>query len=346
MDDLLEFILSTFTEFLKEQGKLLEIKDKGVSFDSPRITDTSFIDTNISAIITKTMTMCHDAHFAMGHIKGNMQFCDSCHNDKDFGFFIKYACFLMYLFNKIRTFRKYIKLTLINFPGKKYVPSNAILTPLQVNSGVTILHSPGYVEVIVFRKEEMLKVLTHELIHAFELDASYIGPQEEKDLTHKFCLLRTIRMNESYTDAFACLLNVVMYTILEDTTGKNIRKRFARNLKKELDFIHGQAYKLLHVVKYDAHCSHTNRETTSAISYYVLKSVLLSVPEMFVRFLQGHHYVLSSVEDFKTFLTERLRDTNLALNGLNQYNKVNKHISTMRMSMLDIMNLRSHFKSI
>ena len=54
---------------------------------------------------------------------------------------------------------------------KKKLPKNKtdIISALNVNSGVTIYYN-NFREIVIYREEELIKVLFHELIHYYDFD--------------------------------------------------------------------------------------------------------------------------------------------------------------------------------
>ena len=82
---------------------------------------------------------------------------------------------MRYLFNN----NKKLELWIIPTKYKKEIPKNKIITPDVINSGSCYIFSENENGIIMlWRKEELLKVLLHELCHSFKLDRKYIGQEE------------------------------------------------------------------------------------------------------------------------------------------------------------------------
>jgi hypothetical protein len=351
MNHLCNFILSTFAEFLAKKKTIMQKHDEKSGTQVPPIDSGPFLDPLICDEIKQTMNRFYSCGFYMGDIKGVFWFFDKDIEQKHVQFVFNYMIFLMFLFNKIKPLKKSVEIVLVDYERKKEKPStNEPFTRKHVNSGVTIEYDSNFSKIIVYRKEEMIKVLTHELIHCFNLDAN-IQPWEEESLTKRFCLSNTIKVNEAFTDAFACIINTIMYTILEDPykiDDGSFNKRLKKNIEKESQFVQCQANKVLGYVKYDTKCTHANHEGTSAISYYVIKSLLVSKSDEFLGFLRKQQYMLTDIQGFIQFIIKKL-DALDALGystSLPSCNKNKKYISTMRMTMLDIMDFYGHMKSI
>lgn len=225
----------------------------------------------------------------------------SSHHER---FLLFYTCFLVYLFKtKLGKHLSKLMVQLIWYHGKKTLPEpNEKLSSFHINSGVTITQSIGAVaEILVYREEEMIKVLTHEMIHAFGLDAKNIPEEKERYINEHFKLnCKSANINESFTDSLACLINTVIYTYLQRP--KDFDKQYAINIKKESKHILNQAMKVLVHNKYfiqksqlqqppQAHLSHASHvcESTHVTSYYVLKAVVYSDLSRFIQLLSINH---------------------------------------------------------
>lgn len=85
--------------------------------------------------------------------------------------------------NFMRLYAKNIKpleIWIYPSPYKKIIPRNNIITTDDINSGstVTYTNSSDNGVICLWRKEELLKVLVHEIIHSFRLDKDHPFPNE------------------------------------------------------------------------------------------------------------------------------------------------------------------------
>lgn len=102
--------------------------------------------------------------------------------------------------HKILTFIKYMRyyfhnkkpLTLWIYPSEytKKVPFDNIITCDDINSGstTTYIHNNTNGIICIWRKEELYKVLVHELIHAFRIDEKFPKPIEAYTEYHALIL--------------------------------------------------------------------------------------------------------------------------------------------------------------
>ena len=116
---------------------------------------------------------------------------------------------LKILFN--RDFDKNIqKVTFFETDQKKVFPKkkNNILSPNEINSGLTFLDFHKNGDIILYRKQEILKVLIHELIHSNLIDQKIIFSKNMKDFSNLFCVNYEILLNEAFTESFATIINI------------------------------------------------------------------------------------------------------------------------------------------
>ena len=182
--------------------------------------------------------------------------------------------------------------------NENYGESN-FLAPDNINSGSTIKgHS-----IMLWRKEEIYKVLIHELIHFYGIDF-YVYDKNystvEKYLDNNFCIHGFDRPNESYTETLAILFHTMF---VSKYVGENLDillwKEFVHSLiqvGKILDF-----YKLKSITdvqKLDSQCKSTLHQKTSVFSYYIIKSSFLLNLQNFLIFVSDKIPIKNHTDDF------------------------------------------------
>ena len=245
---------------------------------------------------------------------------------------------MIYLFNnKIGRKIKHLDLKLICYSGKKALPAagEKDLTAFEINGGVS-MSTDHETSILVYRKEEIVKVLTHEMIHGFGLDHKYI-PEHLEDFANKYfkVVCRSVTINESFTDALACLINAVIYTHLSRPS--NFERAFRENIKIETAHIVAQAKKVLlyngYYVKNGVLENDKNVcEQTHVTSYYVLKAVVYYDLDMFLAMLKKSWMCIdldAYLQILKTKMHTFVKDLDLDANRENSKN--------LKMSSLDIL---------
>lgn len=177
---------------------------------------------------------------------------------------IKYICDL-YIQSKYKNSQteRLEQINIYLFPiykKNKSLPNTNTFKPLSVqhvNSGYCILQG-NHRNVYVFRQEEYMKVLIHELIHAFDLDSRFYNltyPEIRSTLK--------INVNEAYTE----LLALIVYS-----------KLFNIDIYQQLQFSIFQTAKILNYYGLNSLTDlydQTFYQKSHILSYYVLKTSAL-----------------------------------------------------------------------
>lgn len=333
MKNLIEFaehIKNIFisTDFLENPDDNWLIKQESITLESG-----TFLSEQICNDITRLYNMKHEKTLTYKGIEISYSFYDKRLNKKYAKFFVGYLCFLINLLDSYGSLTKKLKLILINYDGKKYIPDDDIFKSIHVNSGLTYCYSDEYAEIIIYRKEEMAKVLIHEMIHFYNIDSKYVYGEEK--LNNFFCLNgKNVNVNEAFTETFACLINIVIYTILQK------KQTLLTNLVTEQKHSRSQAYKVLKIAKFNTNCINKNKESTHAISYYVIKSILIDNVEDFLYYLKKNNFRLKDKNNFIAYVSDKLKGIDYTTFGKIEY-KSQKNKKSMRMTILDTVDLMS-----
>ncbi len=224
-----------------------------------------------------------------------------------------------------------LHLTIVTYNARKRINMHKeFLHPINVNSGITIYKRlTRHSRVVVYRSEELVKVLIHELIHGLDIDFKFdYDPQSLVDFFNLDRLCKPLLINECYTDTLAVIINSCLYSLLFQKNVKTV-------LSSERKFMREQARKVLKLYGYksnDNDCKLVTDskicEKTPAISYYVIKAMMLNRIEEF----------FDNIQDFSSF--SRLIETSIydckfiRYLNINSYEK--KGTTNMRMSFNDI----------
>ena len=173
--------------------------------------------------------------------------------------------------------------------NKKEIDENVIshmhFKTINVNTAVTNGH-----DIIIYRQQELLKSIFHELIHFHNLDFRQIPPELIQYLikTHNIKENNEYLLYECVTEAMANILNNLFFS-------KNL-KDFIHNLKVEIMFSTFQVAKILNICKYnnwdefarvdkmDVNANKINntnpnkqfKQDSCVLSYYILKFYIMT----------------------------------------------------------------------
>lgn len=179
----------------------------------------------------------------------------------------------------------------------------------------------------IWRNEELLKVLVHELLHCFHIDYEFF----ENDIIHnkieyiikkKYKIYENININESYIECLASYFNILFY--IEENGGK-----FDELYKKELNFSLNQTYKILdHYLINDFKNFSKFKQKTSVFSYYIVKTALFNNLSNFLKFIKKYGIKMEKINIPKYLL--------LIDESLNKMVKKNgKYTKTLRMTIIE-----------
>jgi hypothetical protein len=254
------------------------------------------------------------------------------------------------LFNRKQSQKVYFFETTLK---KKFPKKNTVLNPDNINTALTYLeeeHLNG--DIILYRKEEVIKVLIHELIHSNCIDHKIIYSKNSRLFSKMFCSNYSVLLNESFTETMACIINLYIIFILECIYGKdNIHDKIIYN-KKELDkmFYNECMYsdymcskiktfykidKISNIIKNSKDCIEIFPQETNVISYYFLKNILLHNIKRFDKLM------IKYSKDYKItdskFILELIKLIIDDMKGIdNRFKNVNDKNNSLKMSYYEI----------
>jgi len=250
---------------------------------------------------------------------------------------------------------------------EKKIPSNiSILDEINVNSAFTST-CPKDSEIVIFRKEEWLKVFIHETFHNFGLDFSDMNDEICKaKILEIFPVDSDVNLYESYAEVWAEIMNacfcsfsflkkpdeemfmqgVEMFCSLE-------RKYSFIQMVKTLQFM-GLTYKDMYSEKRESQMLRTlYKEKTNVLSYYVIKCIIMNDYQRFLSWCQINNYSLFQFKKtdkhlleyckfiergYKSrMMLEEVNDTEMFLKRIENDNSDSYYLLTnMRMSICEL----------
>jgi hypothetical protein len=179
-----------------------------------------------------------------------------------------------------------LHLTIMASEQKKLIdPNTRVICCDNINSGACTPHR----YIVVWRYEELYKVLVHELIHFHGIDFHYTDPMyDQLDQMLELPRVQGIdRLNESYTETLAVLVLAVHGNVTRDYDIRTL-------LRIEAKFLMFQTAKIIRMMGGKCFADYldgtaTICQTTSFRSYFIIKLMLLCNIDGFVRFLANRH---------------------------------------------------------
>jgi hypothetical protein len=209
------------------------------------------------------------------------------------------------------------------FPNKK----NEIIGPNNVNSGVTIHYNNGNNgSIILYRKEELIKVLIHELLHSVGCDES-LFKSNYNEIFYKIYNIESkdyININESYIEINALIIFLI-YKIKKENG--NI-KDFNKYLKEECKYSLSKFYEIMDY--YDIQNLKgikPFKQNSNVFSYYIIKTGLLIQIKLFYKFM----------ENINNFKLENINNDNYVKLILKTTNELNENLKKIKIRNCYIM---------
>lgn len=206
--------------------------------------------------------------------------------------------------NKINP-KSAVRILLVPIKVAKRLPNVAgkVVGVGEVNSGYA-WQAPGnqkHCTVVVYRREDLYKVMIHELVHCWELDFRTYDPRIDRFLIARYNLrltdpplnpLNKLALYEAFTEVLASYIHAVVYSLLN-------KKSLAKILEKEKKHYVSVASK---VSSYLA--TPGAQQGTHAFSYYVCKAAMFQNLDGFLKVMgrptdQVMEFLLGALYDFE-----------------------------------------------
>jgi hypothetical protein len=327
-------------------------------FIKTSINENKFISKTIILKINNTMNFTYQINFNFNNI--NFTIIINSINRININKYIEYIkkviCFcLLNIENNNKSIQ--FKLELFLLEDKKEITIsnfNHCILPDHVNSGYTNSRSDN-INIVIYRKEEWLKVFIHECLHAFNIDFHVSTIPFKKLLNDFFYVNSDFLLNEAFVEFWARIINCAFFTLHLNPSLNlyDFHNVFVFNLNIERIYSITQANKLLSIFhldyekiidkKYKYICNKLYKEQTNAFCYYIIPAILMCDLENSFQWFETHNkhsFVIDKNENqvmlFIYYIkqisnSQKIRDIFKQLN-INKVLTVNK----MKMCMFEI----------
>ena len=219
-----------------------------------------------------------------------------------------------------------ITIHLCLLPDKKIIRKNSQnLTPLNVNSGSNRFTDTES-EICIFRREECIKVIFHEIIHGLRF--SHLGNHDM--ITQRLCQKynldsKEILIDESYTEIWAKILNI--YFISSLTKSNTKYQHFCTMLAIEKEFSLYQGNKIKGFIKKSKN-KNLDRDTNVSAYFLVVAEIFTDLEEFLMNC--GHNPYVKDKEICLAYLY------NLETMKKRKVNINDKYYNSLRMSVCEL----------
>jgi len=278
---------------LIDKSRDMQVKHTIKEMDKQPNIDSPFLSKEIKIGISRTRYKCFAISIQIEDTVFNIElFTKDKINMRRFIYYIKTVLKLCFK-NAVSKEREY-QFQFILTDAAKTKPVKCVV-PNNINSGYTVNHQ----EVVIFRKEELLKVFIHECFHMFCLDFSTHDIDYKPMFEPLFHVRSDYLLFESLCEFWARTVNVALlsYYMQPNTSYKEFEHNFVVNLNLERVYSMIQMCNYLsffHLTYEDLLRGNTKNysETTNGFCYYVLTSVLLYNYQTTINWFISHNETL------------------------------------------------------
>ena len=322
--------LHNYFETIKPDYQIVSLKDtqKTVSYQS--LSNEEFIDENLKKDIL-LLTNYKEVQLKSGPYTFNLHIHYLRKDDLDLlidtlGYALSFTALLGP--HKIKN----ITITYYLLDVKRVLDGDTFLDKEEVNGGACWFSSTDC-EINVWRKEEIIKVSIHELIHGLSYDYKEDTSEIITHYQQKYGITSP-KMNtfEAYTEIFAELIHSYLLARFIHVLYPKVKcfHLFSTFVGIEIQFSHLQSSKVLRLLEQD---KHVNKET-NVTAYYLIKAELYNDLQNFLDFCMKHNEQFIKITDTSKYLDY--------LKGLLKVNKKKYKLSsnylrkTTRMTCLEL----------
>ena len=282
-----------------------------------------YVPPGVKELAEKKCKVCMRCEIATNHFITILQ---PKLNKRYFQAMCKYALIVINLLTKSLGAKPLpmLDVVLIDLDLPKRVDLSKIPDCSNVNSGFSY---PSHHKVVVYRHEEMLKVLIHELLHVYDFRFTPSNDMIEKRFATKFHI-KQMNINEGYVDALAILINTTLYAKVNHLS-------FSKCWKQEQKHMMQKAKSIITIYKRLVGSEYIV-EPTNTMSYYVLKAMMLN-DNIYIPII---HKNLSNEDRSQRvdILTQRILSClKSSSDFFKNISKIRANYDNMRMSLLNVM---------
>jgi hypothetical protein len=302
-----------------------DVTDKKI-LDELEMTNISYIPGNILATFKEGP--CHYTTIYIDEFKTKvvLQFNDkitTTYRDKIVEYLVIYIGILERVFKKHRdNVMIMFKLSseVKEFPYEQ-IEGEQYITCEHVNSGLSwCIQDPI---IVIFRAEELLKVLIHEMLHVYGTHPLFYNKRYDDIIQRKYDILtrnNSLNLFEAYVETLALTIHTIIYTL----SNRSILRPLLIDVKRNID-IEIQSSTTLASDIHFLLGGKPLRESSNVFSYYFLKLSFIQNLGAFFKFIELYDYVMcKNTVRYMKFVNRMLCKLRL--------NKV-KHVSSSSMKM-------------
>lgn len=198
---------------------------------------------------------------------------------------------------------------------KKY-PNDNVFTEHHINSGLTY-RSDENTFLFIWRKEEIIKVLFHELVHYFKIDYSDEIYKVKETISDIFNINGRDAPSESYTEILATIFNCVFCSLY-------FRVDVGILINFEIQFSNFQITKTLNNMSasYDRILQISNDkiyicQKTNFVSYFFVKNIIINNLHVFLTLIKNNIFFSKIIDQYCELIRNKIYVNHTYINNNN-----------------------------
>lgn len=322
-------IFHLFTKAFKEYKPQLQTNSITTIQEIPNISQDKYIDSKICKIIRKTLFYKTSTYYTFDGTEVLLNIYhdkNDKHNKTLIQKILEVFNYYILTLNKLYHRREIlVTLYLADIPKAFSNDTNKTLDSFHVNSGFSIMDSTNdKFSIVIYRKEELLKVLLHEMIHCWNVMFHSYDVRYDHYFIEKYRITvkgnkgktNALALYESFTDILACYGHLITSKLFN--TKQTLKLEDLESLiKREQKHMSIQANKVWNFGK--------RIEETHCFSYYVCKAAMFNRIDLYRKFISKNG--LSLIESSKS--NEAIEFLRIALEDEEFLKKLNKPIKDL-----------------
>ena len=226
--------------------------------------------------------------------------------------------------------------------NKKGSNGNCILTKEKVNSG-SCSQTIDQSVIDIWRKEEILKVTIHELIHALHFENYQDTFDLIKHYQDKYNISsKKINSKEAYTEIWANIINCYLISVSQNKTNQKQYQSFQKMIALEKEYSIYLSEKILYL------CYKNNtkgihkidiNKYTNVLSYYIIRAELYNHLNKFLHYCKNNNTDYIKIKNDTTWISFLKKNKKIKMNNrrFNNIKKMNIIYKTLRMSLNELL---------
>lgn len=205
---------------------------------------------------------------------------------------------------------------------KEHYFNKSVIDYENMNSGISYSNN-----IILFRKEEILKVFIHELLHNFGLDN--LNDNSNTKLSKIFKINSDNLFNEAYIEFVAIILHTMYFSCLFSENYSTMNYYFKIFIKYEINFSLIQLVKFLNIYNMeflDFFKKNNYSENTNTFSYIYLKFLLIFNYNYFLNSIISYNNISTYNENYIIYYLNYLNNNGLLIFLNNLINSLKQNI--------------------